>query len=117
MIGITAAKRMEANGLIAEIDLTANQTMRPQWIDLKGMAKQTDRAGFGSATYEDHHSLGMSLEIGLPQRRERDGAWARHQYGLRRAGGRRGCSGGTAPEGRPGNYGGSDSTPWLASDR
>ena len=53
MIGITAAQRMEADDLIAEFDLTANQTMRPQWIDLKGMAKQADCAGFGGATYED----------------------------------------------------------------
>ena len=66
MIGIPAAKCVEADGLIAEIDLTANQTMRPQWIDLKGMTKQADRAGFGGATYEDHHSLGVNLEIGLP---------------------------------------------------
>ena len=68
MIWITATKRVEADGLIAEIDLTANQTMRPQWIDLKGMSKQADRAGFGGATYEDYHSLGVSLEIGLPRK-------------------------------------------------
>ncbi len=67
MIGITAAQRMEADDLIAEFDLTANQTMRPQWIDLKGMAKQADCAGFGGATYKDHHALGVSLEIGLPR--------------------------------------------------
>ena len=67
MIGITAAERMEANGLIAEIDLAADQTVRPQWIDLKGMSKQADRAAFRSAAYEDHHSLGVSLEIGLPK--------------------------------------------------
>jgi hypothetical protein len=29
MIGITAAKRMEADDPIAEFDLTVNQTMRP----------------------------------------------------------------------------------------
>jgi hypothetical protein len=58
MIWITATKCVEADGLIAEIDLTANQTMRPQSFDLKGMSKQADRAGFGGATYEDYHSLG-----------------------------------------------------------
>src|ERR1700738_894530 len=57
---------MEANGLVTEIDLTANQTVWPQWIDLKGMSKQANRTPFRSAAYEDHHSLGMSLEIGLP---------------------------------------------------
>jgi hypothetical protein len=57
---------MEANSLITEIDLTADQTVRPQWIDLKAMSKQADRAAYRSSAYEDHHSLGMSLEIGLP---------------------------------------------------
>jgi hypothetical protein len=85
MIWITATKRVEADGLIAEIDLTANQTMRPQWIDLKGVAKQTDRAGFRGATYEDHHSLGEPGDWAAKER-ERGGAWARHQYGPQRAG-------------------------------
>ena len=88
MIGIPAAKCVEADGLIAEIDLTTNQTMRPQWIDLKGMTKQADRAGFGGATYEDHHSLGVNLEIGLPGGKAGNGAWAHHQSVPQRAGGR-----------------------------
>ena len=66
MVGITAAERLEADGLIGQIDLTPNQAMGPPRIDVKDMANQTVRAGFGSATYEDHHPLGISLKIGLP---------------------------------------------------
>jgi hypothetical protein len=44
----------------------------------------------------------------------RGGAWVINT-GPQRAGGRHGCSGKTVPEGRRVNYGGSDSTLWLAS--
>ena len=106
---------MEANSLITEIDLPADQTVRPQWIDLKAMSKQADRAAYRSAAYEDHHSLGMSLEIGLPHGGKGTalGSILNADCGALPVG----CSGGTAPEGRLVNHSGSDSTPWLASDR
>src|SRR5215470_11405335 len=66
MIRITAAERIETDGFISEVDLTADQTMRPRWRDLKGMPQQGDGAQCGGAAYEDHHSLGMGLKIGLP---------------------------------------------------
>lgn len=35
MVGITAAKRLEADGLIGQIDRTPNQAMGPPRIDVK----------------------------------------------------------------------------------
>jgi len=69
--GLPSAKRMEADGLGAEIDLAADQAVGPEGIRLEGMPEQAHRAGRRGTPNENHDSGGLSLQIRLPRGRER----------------------------------------------
>jgi hypothetical protein len=68
--GLPSAKRMEADGLGAEIDLAADQAVGPEGIRLEGMPEQAHRAGRRGTPNENHDSGGLSLQIRLPRGRE-----------------------------------------------
>ena len=76
MIGLPPAKRMESDGLGAEIHLAPDQAVGPEGIGLEGAPEEAHRTGLRSAPDEDHHPFGMGLQIRLPRGRERT-PWGR----------------------------------------
>ena len=71
MSGLPSAKRMEADGLGAEIDLAPDQPVGPEGIRLECAPQEAHRAGRRGTPNEDHDSVGLSLQIRLPRGRER----------------------------------------------
>jgi len=57
---------MEANHVSIEIEIAADQTMRPQTIYVKTAAEKADRATLRGAAEEDHETARMHLEILTP---------------------------------------------------
>lgn len=67
---VSSAERMKANRVRTEIEIAADQTMRPQTVDVKATAEKADRSTLRSAADEDHQTARMSLEILTPQNGE-----------------------------------------------
>ena len=68
---LPSAKRMEADGLGAEIDLAPDQPVGPEGIRLEGEPQEAHRAGRRGTPNENHDAVGLSLQIRLPRGRER----------------------------------------------
>ena len=68
---LPSAKRMEADGLGAEIQIAADQAVGPKGSRLEGATEQAHGAGLRGAADEDHHAVGLSLQIRVPRDRER----------------------------------------------
>ena len=62
----SSAERMEANRVSIEIEIAADQTMRPQTVYVKAAAEKADRSTLRGAADEDHQTARMSLEILTP---------------------------------------------------
>src|SRR5213593_3745298 len=62
----SSAERMEANRVSIEIEIAADQTMRPQTVYVKATAEKADRSTLRGAADEDHQTARMSLEILTP---------------------------------------------------
>ena len=62
----SSAERMEANRVSIEIEIAADQTMRPQTVYVKAAAEKADRSTLRGAADEDHQTARMRLEILTP---------------------------------------------------
>ncbi len=70
MIRFSSAKRIEADGLGAEVHLASDQAVGPEGIRLERATEQAHGAGCRGASEENHDPFGPSLQVRLPRGRE-----------------------------------------------
>lgn len=65
-VGLPSAQGIETQGSLIEIDLTADQAVRPPAIDQEGVTQQVDLSLLAGAPQKDNAAAGMRLKIEVP---------------------------------------------------
>ena len=71
VMGLTTAKRLEPDGLGVEIDIVANESMRPNGVDRVGTAQQADGTHLRTAADQDDRADPVGMQVRAPGGRER----------------------------------------------
>jgi hypothetical protein len=76
ILRVAAPEAVELDAAAVQLDLAADQPMRPARIERKGVAQEHHRAGLSGASEEDEAARRHRLQIELPGRRN-GWAWRR----------------------------------------
>jgi hypothetical protein len=70
VVWLSSSEGVEADGVGVEVELAADESVRPELVDGEGVAEQADLAAIVGASEEDNLAYGMSLKVLAPRLRE-----------------------------------------------
>ena len=70
MVWVTSSESVEADEVGVQVDLTSDESVRPERIEREGVSEHVNRAGLIGAAQEDDLAAGMERQIRLPRLRE-----------------------------------------------
>lgn len=70
VLWLSSSEGVEADGVGVEVDFTADEAMRPEWVDGEGTTKQANLTMIVGASEEDDLASRMSLKVLPPRLRE-----------------------------------------------
>jgi hypothetical protein len=70
VLWLSSSEGVEADDVGVEVELAADEAVRPEWVDGEGVAEQADLATIVGSSEENNFPCGMSLKVLPPRLRE-----------------------------------------------